>query len=52
MHEYEYKLHDGSRGKVFADRYVLERDKEYVFYRGRVVVCRIPSDWLDTIHKL
>lgn len=45
MHEYEYWLHDGTHGYVYAEKYQLEKT-EYVFYRGKIAVYRIPSEWL------
>lgn len=61
-HMYEYWLHDGrTNGVVYADKYVIEERpheiysrnvKEYVFYRGKTPVYRIPVEWTAELKKI
>lgn len=58
---YEYVLHDGTNGVVYADYYKTEEKEhefytrkvsEYVFYRDKMVVYRIPCEWTESLRKL
>lgn len=52
MKKYEYWLHDGTHGFVYADRYERQ-DTEYLFYRGwsKVPCYRIPAEWVKDIKE-